>query len=40
MKKSAFFLIPILVITALYFVTRSLLDVILEIDDDQWGDDG
>lgn len=40
MKKATFFLIPILVITSLYFVTRFIMDAIIEIEDDQWGDDG
>ena len=39
MKKAAFFFIPILVITALYFMTRFIMDAIIEIEDDQWGDD-
>lgn len=38
-KKVIIFLIPTLVITALYFVTRFIMDAIIEIEDDQWGDD-
>jgi uncharacterized membrane protein YhdT len=40
MKKATFFLIPLLVITALYFMTRFIMDAIIEIEDDQWGEDG
>jgi hypothetical protein len=34
MKKLFFFLIPILVITALYFVVRFVIDAIIEMDDE------
>jgi|Laugrefa1bdmlbdn_1035148.scaffolds.fasta_scaffold00346_9 hypothetical protein len=34
MKKVFFFLIPILVITALYFAIRFLIDTIIEMDDE------
>ena len=33
MKKLLFFLIPILVITSLYFVVRFVIDAILELED-------
>lgn len=33
MKKFLFFLIPILVITSLYFVVRFVIDAILELED-------
>lgn len=39
MKKAIFFFIPLLVITSLYFVTRYIMDAIIEIEDDQWGAD-
>jgi hypothetical protein len=39
MKKAIFFFIPLLVITSLYFVTRFIMDAIIEIEDDQWGAD-
>jgi uncharacterized membrane protein YhdT len=34
MKKLSFFLIPILVITSLYFVVRFVIDAIIEMDDE------
>jgi hypothetical protein len=34
MKKYLFFLIPILVITSLYFVVRFVIDAIIEMDDE------
>jgi hypothetical protein len=34
MKKFLFFLIPILVITALYFAVRFVIDAIIEMDDE------
>jgi hypothetical protein len=33
MKKLLFFLVPILVITSLYFAVRFVIDAILEIED-------
>jgi hypothetical protein len=38
-KKLIIFLIPTLVITAMYFVTQFVMDAIIEIEDDQWGAD-
>jgi len=34
MKKLLFFLIPIFVITALYFAVRFVIDAIIEMDDE------
>lgn len=33
MKKLLFFLIPILVITSLYFLVRFIIDAIIELDE-------
>lgn len=39
MKKKLLLLFPIGLIVALYFVTRFVMDAIIEIEDDQWGED-
>lgn len=39
MKKWIFLAVPLGLIVALYFVTRFIIDAIIEIDDDQWGED-
>jgi hypothetical protein len=40
MKKWMLLVVPLGVIVAFYFVTRFIMDAIIEIEDDQWGDDG
>jgi hypothetical protein len=39
MKKKLLLLFPVGIIVALYFVTRFIMDAIIEIEDDQWGED-
>ena len=39
MKKKLTLLFPIGIIIALYFVTRFIMDAIIEIEDEQWGAD-
>jgi hypothetical protein len=39
MKKKLLLLFPVGIIVALYFVTRFIIDAIIEIEDEQWGAD-
>jgi hypothetical protein len=40
MKKWMLLVVPVGLIVALYFMTQFIMDAIIEIEDDQWGDDG
>jgi hypothetical protein len=39
MKKWMLLVVPVGLIVSLYFVTRFIMDAIIEIEDDQWGED-
>lgn len=39
MKKWILLVVPVGLIVALYFMTQFIMDAIIEIEDDQWGDD-
>lgn len=39
MKKKILLLFPIGIIIGLYFVTRFIMDAIIELEDEQWGAD-